>query len=208
MDKFKIEVADSLSDCKESVEAALTEILKETPDFPCDPSEVQVKLIEMTEIDDLKVELDGNGVWFVTQEEAPAEVVEEVPSADIHDQEVQLNLLRGLFGVTNPAVTHIQTFLRKHLTEIGHDGYAITETFPTETMIAWDKKPYNFAVSIVKMKDGAFYRIYLAYNNPGLQDQTWLATKNIPGRWIKIGNDIQGGFMNHGFSRYPNRGRR
>ena len=208
MDKFKIEVADSLSDCKESVEAALTEILKETPDFPCNPSEVQAKLIEMTEIDDLKVELDGNGVWFVTQEEDPAEVVEEVPSADIHDQEVQLNLLRGLFGVTNPAVTHIQTFLRKHLTEIGHDGYAITETFPTETMIAWDKKPYNFAVSIVKMKDGAFYRIYLAYNNPGLQDQTWLATKNVPGRWIKIGNDIQGGFMNHGFSRYPNRGRR
>ena len=193
MEKLKIDVADTLTDCKESLVAMLTSIISEFKDPENNIESIERKLINASELDTIRVHYNGNSTWFIDQPIPETEETqeEESPSADIHDQDVQMNLLRGLFGVADPAITHVQRFLRNHLTEIGHDGYALTETFPTETFIAWDTKPYNFAVSIVKFKDGRFYRMFLAYNNSGLEDQTWMATKNIPGRWIRLGRDIQ-----------------
>lgn len=196
--EVKVTVSEYLKSCEDSIVIALRDVINSlmNGEHPWDDAVATEKLREITEMEDLVVTRKEDGSWYVEQEPqepAAAEVAEEVPSADIHDPDVQMNLLRGLFGVADPAITHIQKYLRKHLTEIGHDGYALTETFPTETMIAWSEKPYNFCMSIVKMKDGRFYRLHLAYNNPGLPDQTWLATKDIPGRWVRIGRDIQSG---------------
>ena len=125
---------------------------------------------------------------FMVTEEKPAE---EVPSADINNVEVQTNLLRGIFGVSDPAITHVQKFLKNHLTEEGNAGFLTTGTFPTETTIVYTEKPYDVTICIVKHMDGAFYRIQLARTNLGLKDHGYIATKDVPGRWVKIGRDIQ-----------------
>lgn len=125
---------------------------------------------------------------FMTTEEKPAA---EVPSVDINNVEVQTNLLRGIFGVSDPAITHVQKFLKNHLTEEGNAGFLATGTFPTETTIVYTEKPYDVTICIVKHMDGAFYRIQLARTNLGLKDHGYIATKDVPGRWVKIGRDIQ-----------------
>lgn len=125
---------------------------------------------------------------FMVTEEKP---VEEVPSVDINNIEVQTNLLRGIFGVSDPAITHVQKFLKNHLTEEGNAGFLATGTFPTETTIVYTEKPYDVTICIVKHMDGAFYRIQLARTNLGLKDHGYIATKDVPGRWVKIGRDIQ-----------------
>ena len=125
---------------------------------------------------------------FTVTEEKPAE---EVPSVDINNVEVQTNLLRGIFGVSDPAITHVQKFLKNHLTEEGNAGFLATGTFPTETTIVYTEKPYDVTICIVKHMDGAFYRIQLARTNLGLKDHGYIATKDVPGRWVKIGRDIQ-----------------
>lgn len=125
---------------------------------------------------------------FMVTEEKPADVV---PSADIHNVEVQTNLLRGIFGVSDPAITHVQKFLTNHLAEEGNAGFLTTGTFPTETTIVYTEKPYDVTICIVKHLDGAFYRIQLAHTNLGLKDHGYIATKDVPGRWVKIGRDIQ-----------------
>lgn len=125
---------------------------------------------------------------FTVTEEKPTE---EAPSVDINNVEVQTNLLRGIFGVSDPAITHVQKFLKNHLTEEGNAGFLTTGTFPTETTIVYTEKPYDVTICIVKHMDGAFYRIQLARTNLGLKDHGYIATKDVPGRWVKIGRDIQ-----------------
>lgn len=131
---------------------------------------------------------EGCTFKFMVTEEKPAE---EVPSVDINNVEVQTNLLRGIFGVSDPAITHVQKFLKNHLTEEGNAGFLTTGTFPTETTIVYTEKPYDVTICIVKHMDGAFYRIQLARTNLGLKDHGYIATKDVPGRWVKIGRDIQ-----------------
>ena len=131
---------------------------------------------------------EGCTFKFMVTEEKP---VEEVPSVDINNVEVQTNLLRGIFGVSDPAITHVQKFLKNHLTEEGNAGFLATGTFPTETTIVYTEKPYDVTICIVKHMDGAFYRIQLARTNLGLKDHGYIATKDVPGRWVKIGRDIQ-----------------
>ena len=140
---------------------------------------------------------------FMVTEEKPAE---EVPSVDINNIEVQTNLLRGIFGVSDPAITHVQKFLKNHLTEEGNAGFLTTGTFPTETTIVYTEKPYDVTICIVKHMDGAFYRIQLARTNLGLKDHGYIATKDVPGRWVKIGRDIQDvNRRNSGYSFRPRR---
>ena len=148
-------------------------------------------LREIVENDNITLKFisEMNGVFtFAASEEKPAE---EVPSVDINNVEVQTNLLRGIFGVSDPAITHVQKFLKNHLTEEGNAGFLATGTFPTETTIVYTEKPYDVTICIVKHMDGAFYRIQLARTNLGLKDHGYIATKDVPGRWVKIGRDIQ-----------------
>lgn len=194
VDDYVITVCDSLASCKDSIIDALKNVLSAitSKGGSLDESTVKAELCRVTEMDDLEVKQNEDGSWSVYQ--TPADALPpsaEVQSADIDDQNVQLNLLRGVFGVADPAITHVQKFLRNHLTEERNVGFLTTESFPTETVISWSEKPYDFTLSIVKMKDGRFYRIFLAYTNPGLTDQSWLATKDIPDRWRRIGRDIQ-----------------
>jgi len=183
MPTWKIEIAPALEDIKESVSQALTEIIIAGGSI----EEMTDKLRAATEMDNLCLSYDATTETYSVGEEVAAT---EVPPADIHDPEVQQGLLRGIFGVVDPAITHVQTFLRRHLKEIGNPGYLATETFPTEVMQVWNERPYNFTLSIVKFKDGRFYRIFLAYTNLGLTDQSWLATKDMPDRWVQVGRDI------------------
>ena len=141
-----------------------------------------------TEIDEIGV-TNVDGVWKVDQ--CVKEEKEEVPTIDLHNVENQNALLRGMFGVADPAITHLQKFLRNHLTEENNAGFLTTGTFPTETTIIYTQKPYDVTIVIVKMKDGRFYRIFGAKTNLGLPDPGYIATKDMPGRWVKLGRDIQ-----------------
>lgn len=178
--QYEVVVDASLADIYETIVHAFNELYGKSGILDIDQ-----RLSEMIEMD-LYVEA-VDPTHFVIHEKK----VDETPGADIHDVNVQHGLLRGIFGVIDPAVTHVQKFLHKHLTEEQNPGYLSTGTYPTETMIVWNEKPYNFTMSIIKFKNGRYYRIYLAVTDPSLDDPSWLATRHMSGRWIQIGRDVQ-----------------
>lgn len=176
-------------DASESIIAALKKIYMANPEE--DMLDYTNKLRKMTELDNICVHHEDDTYLINDKPEEGWFPKEEVQTVDINDQQIQMNLLNGLFGTVNPAITHLQKYLKNHLTEEQNAGFLATGTFPTETLIVWNEKPYDLTVSIVKYKDGRFYRIYLAKTNPGLTDHSYIATKDIPDRWVRLGSDIQ-----------------
>jgi hypothetical protein len=55
-------------------------------------------------------------------------------------------------------------------------------TVPTETLIVYD----NVVISIVKFKEGRYWKIFIASNDCGLEDQSWIETNGITGRWYQM----------------------
>lgn len=152
------------------------------------------KLVNSTEIDNIFVELvetkqaEQSLVYKIgLKPSVKEEIKEELAKVDLSDPNIQTGLLRGLFGVVDPAITHVHKFLRNHLTSENNPGFALTGTFPTETVIVYD----TVTVAIVKFKDSRFFRIFAANTNHGLSEHGYIATHNISGRWYKLGRDIQ-----------------
>lgn len=203
----KIEVkSKSLEIVGESLITMLTSILSENPGIT--EKDATELLKKEAEIDELIVVFD-NDTWTITEAAAvPAQRTrEEVKSIDIHNAQNQAAMLRGLFGVTDPAITHIEKFLKKHLSDENNAGFAVTGTFPTETTIVYTEKPYDLTYCIIKYLNGTYYRVFAAITNPALEDHGYIATKDIPGRWVKLGRDIQDTGMRR-FNRMPNNGYR
>jgi len=103
-----------------------------------------------------------------------------------------------LFGTTNPNIMHLLNFLKKECTDESYKGeeYTLTGTFPVELMSVWPKYTY----SIVRMKNGAFYRIFVCFTDMSRNDsQSWVKTHAEQGRWMRV-CDIQdrdvGGLFN------------
>lgn len=196
----------SLEIVGESLVTMLTNILSENPGIT--EKDATELLKKEAEIDELIVVFD-NDTWTITEAAAvPAQRTrEEVKSIDIHSPQNQAAMLRGLFGVTDPAITHIEKFLKKHLTDENNAGFAVTGTFPTETTIVYTEKPYDLTYCIIKYLNGTYYRVFAAITNPALEDHGYIATKDIPDRWAKLGRDIQDTGMRR-FNRMPNNGYR
>lgn len=107
---------------------------------------------------------------------------------DLSDQSVRDRVIQVLFpGITDPAITHLLNFLRDYHTSEETRSFVETKgTLPTETCIVYT----NLTFSIVKMKDGRYWRIFCANTDCGLDDPTWLTTKYVPNRWYQLGHDI------------------
>lgn len=200
---FHIEFASkNLEIIKDSLTNILVTILNDNRGIT--PLHATEMLREASEIDEVRVIFEDDK-WIITDEAAaPAEPTkhEEVPTIDIHNQNNQLAMLRGLFGVTDPAITHIEKFLKKHLTDENNPGFLATGTFPTETTIIYTEKPYDLTYCIVKYLNGTYYRIFAAVTNPALTEHGYIETKDIVGRWVKLGRDIQDTNMRR-FNRMP-----
>lgn len=113
---------------------------------------------------------------------------------DFSDPKIQDMLIQGLFGqgVIYPAISHVRTLLEKIHSELRTPSFLVSQgTFPTETLVIYTAKPWDVTYSIMKMKEGAFYRIFVARTNPTLDDHTYVATRHMNGRWTQLGVDIQ-----------------
>ena len=94
------------------------------------------------------------------------------------------DFLRYLFGTANPNIMHLFSKMQE---EVSNKTFKDTGTWPVEQMIVYPK--YTF--SVVKMKNGRFYRIFVAYTDmENLNDSTWLQTKDVKDRWLDL-IDIQ-----------------
>lgn len=157
----------------------------------------------VTILDDIVAEVEPDKEEEVQAEEPvnPEEIEEAMSSdknttpitvdpnfIDLDDRETRDRVIQVLFpGVTDPAITHLLNFLRDYHTAEETKSFIETKgTFPTETCIVYT----NLTFSIVKMKDGRYWRIFCANTDCGLDDPTWLATKYMHGRWHQLGHDI------------------
>lgn len=190
------EIAIVIDPSFKDIEATLTDIVKQTINENPGATDAEVTEAVKTcaEIDEIKVEFK-DGVWNVLPDVMPDTHQEpEVPTIDLNDVNNQLNMLRGLFGVTDPAITHVEKFLKNHLTEENNAGFLKTGTFPTETTIIYTQKPYDVTICILKYKDGRFYRVMWAKTDLSLGEAAnhgYLATSDIQGRWVRLGRDVQ-----------------
>lgn len=131
------------------------------------------------------------------KEEAAKELENEMKKdkttrPDISDPNVRDQLLLGLFGTANPAITHIRRYLEEHHEREKTPSYmASMKTVPTETTIVFTVFPNDLTISIMKMKEGRFYRMYVAYTDLSLENPAYSATRHIEGRWYPLGRDVQ-----------------
>lgn len=190
------EIAIVIDPSFKDIEATLTDIVKQTINENPGATDAEVTEAVKTcaEIDEIKVEFK-DGVWNVLPDVMPDTHQEpEVPTIDLNNINNQLNMLRGLFGVTDPAITHVEKFLKNHLTEENNAGFLKTGTFPTETTIIYTQKPYDVTICILKYLNGTFYRIMWAKTDLSLgaaENHGYIATHDIGGRWVRLGRDIQ-----------------
>lgn len=140
---------------------------------------------------------NNNGVmpteWFdEIVAEVPAEATqttmkpigEEPNTKKCSEEHTQSEYMNMLFGTPNPSILHVVNMLKKCA---GGDEYELTGTDTIERMIAFE----DYTFSIVKMKNGAYYRVWVAHTDIERGTEgSWLNTHNEPDRWFKLG-DIQ-----------------
>ncbi len=109
---------------------------------------------------------------------------EEPNTKKCSEEHTQSEYMNMLFGTPNPSILHVVNMLKKCA---GGDEYELTGTDTIERMIAFE----DYTFSIVKMKNGAYYRVWVAHTDMdrGI-DGSWLNTHVEPDRWFKLG-DIQ-----------------
>lgn len=123
--------------------------------------------------------------------EVPAEpqpsmkpIGEEPNTKKCSEEHTQSEYMNMLFGTPNPSILHVINMLKKCA---GGDEYELTGTDTIERMIAYE----DYTFSIVKMKNGAYYRVWVAHTDMDRGTAgSWLNTHNEPDRWFKLG-DIQ-----------------
>jgi len=109
---------------------------------------------------------------------------EEPNTKKCSEEHTQSEYMNMLFGTPNPSILHVVNMLKKCA---GGDEYELTGTDTIERMIAFE----DYTFSIVKMKNGAYYRVWVAHTDMERGTEgSWLNTHNEPDRWFKIG-DIQ-----------------
>ena len=109
---------------------------------------------------------------------------EEPNTKKCSEEHTQSEYMNMLFGTPNPSILHVVNMLKKCA---GGDEYDLTGTDTIERMIAFE----DYTFSIVKMKNGAYYRVWVAHTDMDRGTAgSWLNTHNEPDRWFKLG-DIQ-----------------
>ena len=138
---------------------------------------------------------DNKGImpteWFdeIVAEVPPAAeplkpIGEEPITKKCSEEHTQSEFMNMLFGTPNPSILHVLNLLKKYA---GGDEYELTGTNTIERMIAYT----DYTFSIVKMKDGAFYRVWVAHTDVERGAKgSWLETHGEQDRWFKIG-DVQ-----------------
>ena len=190
MNAIKVVIDPSLKSIEDTLTSMLVQAITNNPGAT--DQEITDTIKACTEIDEIRCEYKDDA-WHILPD-VPAPTEPEEPTIDLTNINNQLNMLKGLFGVTDPAITHVEKFLRNHLTEEGNAGFLKTGTFPTETTIVYTQKPYDVTICILKFKDGRFYRIMWAKTDMSLGEAAnhgYLSTSDIQGRWIRLGRDIQ-----------------
>ena len=109
---------------------------------------------------------------------------EEPNTKKCSEEHTQSEYMNMLFGTPNPSILHVVNMLKKCA---GGDEYELTGTDTIERMIAFE----DYTFSIVKMKNGAYYRVWVAHTDMDRGTAgSWLNTHAEPDRWFKLG-DIQ-----------------
>ena len=109
---------------------------------------------------------------------------EEPNAKKCSEEHTQSEYMNMLFGTPNPSILHVINLLKKCA---GGEEYDLTGTDTIERMIAYE----DYTFSIVKMKNGAYYRVWVAHTDMERGTAgSWLNTHNETDRWYKLG-DIQ-----------------
>lgn len=117
------------------------------------------------------------------EEPAPVGDVPE-PRKNVSEEHSRGEFLRMLFGTANPNIMHLFSVLKA---EANNSTFQATGTWPIEQMIAYP----TYSFSIIKMKNGRFYRVFVAHTDKeNLNHSTWLETKDVKDRWFEL-CDIQ-----------------
>lgn len=117
------------------------------------------------------------------EEPAPVGDIPE-PRKKCGEEHSRGEFLRMLFGTANPNIMHLFSVLKA---EAGNATFQATGTWPIEQMIAYP----TYSFSIIKMKNGRFYRVFVAHTDKeNLNNSTWLETKDVKDRWFEL-CDIQ-----------------
>ncbi len=125
----------------------------------------------------------------------------DVPDVrDIRDSITPTQHCQVLFGTTTPSIMHVMEFLKEECKN--SEIFKLTGTFPPEqvSVLPVEIEPgkvETYTYTILRMKNGAYYRIWVSFTdkdalaNPALAGEyAWSRTRDDKQRWMKV-CDIQ-----------------
>ena len=119
---------------------------------------------------------------------------------DIRESITPTQHCQVLFGTTTPSIMHVMEFLKEECKN--SDIFKLTGTFPPEQVSVLPVeiehgKVETYTYTILRMKNGAYYRIWVSFTdkdalaNPALAGEyAWSRTRDDKQRWMKV-CDIQ-----------------
>ena len=125
----------------------------------------------------------------------------DVPDVrDIRESITPTQHCQVLFGTTTPSIMHVMEFLKEECKN--SEIFKLTGTFPPEqvSVLPVEIEPgkvETYTYTILRMKNGAYYRIWVSFTdkdalaNPALAGEyAWSRTRDDKQRWMKV-CDIQ-----------------
>jgi len=125
----------------------------------------------------------------------------DVPDVkDIRESITPTQHCQVLFGTTTPSIMHVMEFLKEECKN--SEIFKLTGTFPPEqvSVLPVEIEPgkvETYTYTILRMKNGAYYRIWVSFTdkdalaNPALAGEyAWSKTRDDKQRWMKV-CDIQ-----------------
>ena len=119
---------------------------------------------------------------------------------DIRESITPTQHCQVLFGTTTPSIMHVMEFLKEECKN--SEIFKLTGTFPPEqvSVLPVEIEPgkvETYTYTILRMKNGAYYRIWVSFTdkdalaNPALAGEyAWSRTRDDKQRWMKV-CDIQ-----------------
>lgn len=150
------------------------------PEIPVEINEPISETTEKeTQMQDIEQVVDPEPVGEIPPQEPTK--IEEPPKPFIGTIMSKDDFLRKLFGTHRPTILHVRSKLEQYGKT--SDIYKCTGSFPAIQDIVYP----DYTFSIVRMKNGAYYRIFVAYTiMEDLQGSCWEATREVEGRWLNI----------------------
>lgn len=114
------------------------------------------------------------------EEELPTPVGDQPEFKHVREEHTKGEYLEMLFGTPAPTILHVLNYIKSN---DDSETFKLTGTHAIEQLYVFS----DYTFSIIRMKNGCYYRIFVAHTDTGLgNNMTWFKSREDKNRWFVI----------------------